>query len=115
MQLVTNVLQEKKVFMDKSYIFLKSPIGSGGEANIYTVRIRPELVAKVYHQPHGNYARKLAFMVANPPVDPLASSERVSIAWATELVTDLGLVVGFLMPKLNTSKAKPIFQSFYSS
>jgi DNA-binding helix-hairpin-helix protein with protein kinase domain len=53
--------------------------------------------------------------VANPPVDPLASSERVSIAWATELVTDLGLVVGFLMPKLNTSKAKPIFQSFYSS
>jgi DNA-binding helix-hairpin-helix protein with protein kinase domain len=75
-QLVTNVLQEKKVFMDKSYIFLKSPIGSGGEANIYTVRIRPDLVAKVYHQPHGEYARKLAFMIANPPVDPLASSGR---------------------------------------
>ena len=54
--------------MDKSDIFLKSPIGSGGEANIYTVRIRPELVANVYHQPHGDYARKLAFMVANPPV-----------------------------------------------
>ena len=32
--------------MDKSYIFLKSPIGSGGEANIYTVWIRPELVAQ---------------------------------------------------------------------
>ena len=101
--------------MDKSYIFLKSPIGSGGEANIYTVRIRPELVAKVYHQPHGDYARKLAFMVANPPVDPLASSGRVSIAWATELVTDLGLVVGFLMPKLDTSKAKPIFQYYNPS
>lgn len=101
--------------MDKSYIFLKSPIGSGGEANIYTVRIRPELVAKVYHQPHGDYARKLAFMIANPPVDPLASSGRVSIAWATELVTDLGLVVGFLMPKLDTSKAKPIFQYYNPS
>jgi len=101
--------------MDKSYIFLKSPIGSGGEANIYTVRIRPELVAKVYHQPHGDYARKLAFMVANPPVDPLASSGRVSIAWATELVTDLGLVVGFLMPKLDTSKVKPIFQYYNPS
>jgi WD40 repeat protein len=101
--------------MDKSYIFLKSPIGSGGEANIYTVRIKPELVAKVYHQPHGDYARKLAFMVANPPVDPLASSGRVSIAWATELVTDLGLVVGFLMPKLDTSKAKPIFQYYNPS
>ncbi len=98
--------------MDKSYIFLKSPIGSGGEANIYTVRIRPELVAKVYHQPHGDYARKLAFMIANPPVDPLASSGRVSIAWATELVTDLDRVVGFLMPKLDTSKAKPIFQYY---
>ena len=115
MQLVTNVLQEKKVFMDKSYIFLKSPIGSGGEANIYTVRIRPELVAKIYHQPHGDYARKLAFMVANPPIDPLASSGRVFIAWATELVTDLGLVVGFLMPKLDTSKAKPIFQYYNPS
>jgi WD40 repeat protein len=101
--------------MDKSYIFLKSPIGSGGEANIYTVRIKPELVAKVYHQPHGDYARKLAFMVANPPVDPLASSGRVSIAWATELVTDLGQVVGFLMPKLDTSKAKPIFQYYNPS
>ncbi|MFZ4557587.1 MAG: hypothetical protein ACOYN8_14595, partial [Pseudanabaena sp.] len=101
--------------MDKSYIFLKSPIGSGGEANIYTVQINSELVAKVYHQPHGDYARKLAFMVANPPVDPLASSGRVSIAWATELVTDLGLVVGFLMPKLDTSKAKPIFQYYNPS
>jgi formylglycine-generating enzyme required for sulfatase activity len=101
--------------MDKSYIFLKSPIGSGGEANIYDVRIKPELVAKVYHQPHGDYARKLAFMVANPPVDPLASSGRVSIAWATELVTDLDRVVGFLMPKLDTSKAKPIFQYYNPS
>ena len=115
MQLVTNVLQEKKVFMDKSYIFLKPPIGSGGEANIYTVQINSELVAKVYHQPHGDYARKLAFMVANPPVDPLAKEGRVSIAWATELVTDLGLVVGFLMPKLDTSKAKPIFQYYNPS
>ena len=115
MQLVTNVLQEKKVFMDKSYIFLKSLIGSGGEANIYTVQINSELVAKVYHQPHGDYARKLAFMVANPPVDPLAKEGRVSIAWATELVTDLGLVVGFLMPKLDTSKAKPIFQYYNPS
>ncbi|MEA5488987.1 MULTISPECIES: helix-hairpin-helix domain-containing protein [Pseudanabaena] len=101
--------------MDKSYIFLKSPIGSGGEANIYTVQINSELVAKVYHQPHGDYARKLAFMVANPPVDPLAKEGRVSIAWATELVTDLGLVVGFLMPKLDTSKAKPIFQYYNPS
>lgn len=98
--------------MDKSYIFLKSPIGSGGEADIYTVRIRPELVAKIYKKPHGDYERKLAFMIANPPIDPLASSGRVSIAWATELVTDLGLVVGFLMPKLDTSKAKPIFQYY---
>ena len=101
--------------MDKSYIFLKPPIGSGGEANIYTVQINSELVAKVYHQPHGDYARKLAFMVANPPVDPLAKEGRVSIAWATELVTDLGLVVGFLMPKLDTSKAKPIFQYYNPS
>ena len=101
--------------MDKRYIFLKSPIGSGGEANIYTVQINSELVAKVYHQPHGDYARKLAFMVANPPVDPLAKEGRVSIAWATELVTDLGLVVGFLMPKLDTSKAKPIFQYYNPS
>ena len=101
--------------MDKSYIFSKSPIGSGGEANIYTVRIKPELVAKIYHQPHGDYARKLAFMIANPPIDPLASSGRVSIAWATELVTDLDRVVGFLMPKLDTSQAKPIFQYYIPS
>ncbi len=98
--------------MDKSLIQLKSPLGSGGEASIYPVLNKPDLVAKIYHNPNGDYAKKLAFMIVNPPVDPLASSGRISIAWAVELVVDSGQVVGFLMPRLDLSKVKPIFHYY---
>jgi DNA-binding helix-hairpin-helix protein with protein kinase domain len=50
---------------------------------------------------------------ANPPDDPLAARGLVSIAWAVELVTDLGQIVGFLMPRLDLSQVKPIF-SYYN-
>jgi DNA-binding helix-hairpin-helix protein with protein kinase domain len=99
--------------MEKSQIYLKTPIGSGGEANIYEVRFRPDLVAKIYHKPNADYARKLQVMIANPPDDPLAARGLVSIAWAVELVTDLGQIVGFLMPRLDLSQVKPIF-SYYN-
>jgi|GEM_PF-1377079 len=98
--------------MEKSLIHLNSPIGSGGEASIYTVQSRPDLVAKIYKTPNSAYARKLAFMIANPPDDPLAAQKRVAIAWAVELVTDSGQVIGFLMPKLDLSKVKPIFHYY---
>ena len=101
--------------MEKSQIYLKSPIGSGGEANIYEVRLRPDLVAKIYHKTNDDYARKLQVMIANPPDDPLAARGLISIAWAVETVTDLGQIVGFVMPRLDLSQVKPIFYYYNPS
>ena len=68
--------------MEKSQIYLNTPIGSGGEANIYEVRFRPDLVAKICHKPNADYARKLQIMITNPPDDLLAARGLVSIVWA---------------------------------
>jgi len=99
--------------MEKSQIYLNTPIGSGGEANIYEVRFRPDLVAKICYKPNADYARKLQIMITNPPDDLLAARGLVSIAWAVEPVTDLGQIVGFVMPRLDLSQVKPIF-SYYN-
>jgi len=101
--------------MEKSQIYLNTPIGSGGEANIYEVRFRPDLVAKICYKPNADYARKLQIMITNPPDDLLAARGLVSIAWAVEPVTDLGQIVGFVMPRLDLSQVKPIFYYYNPS
>jgi Protein kinase domain len=79
-------------------------LGTGGEACVYAIPQEPSLAAKVYHEPTGDHARKLMAMLANPPDDPLAVRERVSIAWPMDLLLTSDArhqCVGFLMPRLS--------------
>jgi hypothetical protein len=78
-----------------------SVLGVGGEACIYSIPQDPWLVAKVYHKPTAERARKLSVMVANPPHDPMASLGRVSIVWPVDLLCSAdnkAEIAGFLMP-----------------
>ena len=76
-----------------------SPLGVGGEACIYEVPQDLSLVAKVYHKPADERARKLAAMLDAPPDDPMAAQGHVSIAWPVDLLcSEDGKIVGFLMP-----------------
>jgi hypothetical protein len=69
-------------------------IGAGGEAVVYHVPGDAALVAKIYHDPAIERARKLAVMVANPPAMP----EGTSIAWPLDVLIHGGGFAGFVMP-----------------
>src|SRR5579871_3632082 len=89
-------------------------LGRGGEAVVFAVPPAGRLVAKVYHEPTEEVARKLSTMLANPPEDPMAAQGQLSIAWPVDLLCPLGdmrRVVGYLMPR--ASGVRPIF-SFYN-
>jgi len=72
-------------------------IGVGGEARVLGIRWAPGLVAKLYHRPTLEHARKLALMMETPPTLPAGAS----IAWPVDLLTDPGggRFAGFLMPR----------------
>jgi Protein kinase domain len=79
-------------------------LGTGGEACVYAIPQEPSLVAKVYHEPTSDRTSKLMAMLANPPDDPLAVREHVSIAWPVDLLLTSDArhqCVGFLMPRLS--------------
>ncbi|HEX8244488.1 MAG TPA: hypothetical protein VF541_13360 [Longimicrobium sp.] len=69
-------------------------IGAGGEAVVYHVPGGAGLVAKVYHHPSIDRARKLALMLAHPPAMP----EGTSIAWPVDLLIHGRGFAGFVMP-----------------
>ena len=76
-------------------------LGTGGEARVYAIPQEPSLVAKVYHEPTDDRARKLMVMLAHPPNNLLAAQEYVSIAWPVDLLLTTDRrhqCVGFLMP-----------------
>ena len=80
-----------------------STLGHGGEARVYVVPPDETLVAKVYHKPTVAHAHKLVAMLANPPDNPMAGQNHISIAWPVDLLRTLdgsNQVVGFLMPRV---------------
>jgi hypothetical protein len=71
-------------------------IGAGGEAVVYGVPGDGTLVAKLYHQPAIERARKLGAMLAHPPAMP----EGTATAWPADLLLDGGgRFAGFVMPR----------------
>ena len=89
---------------EKIYIDEESPLGKGGEANVYIVPEFPHWAAKVYLDERATVERaaKLAVMRDHPPQVPIGSDDHVPIAWPVELLHDLRnreRVVGFLMPR----------------
>src|SRR2546423_1337138 len=71
-------------------------LGAGGEARVLEVPGDPSLVAKLYHAPTLERARKLALMLEAPPsLDPGAA-----LAWPVDLLQDgRSRFAGFLMPR----------------
>jgi DNA-binding helix-hairpin-helix protein with protein kinase domain len=87
-------------------VHLAAEIGRGGEATVYAVRGRADLVAKVYQPRHGYPLDKLAAMLAIPD-QPLRSL----CAWPTDVLLDGKSFVGFVMPKISTEH-RPIFNLY---
>src|SRR4051794_21434672 len=82
-------------------------LGRGGEASIYAVPGRTDLVAKIYHNPTDEHAGKLAAMLAAPPVAPPEHGQHVAVAWPVSRLLeagDDGRVVGYLMPRIDNAR-----------
>lgn len=83
-------------------------LGAGGEALVFAVPGDAQIVAKVYRRPTPAHASKLASMLANPPVDPMAAQGHVSIAWPTDVLQTADgtrRIVGFVMPRAAGERA----------
>ena len=79
---------------------LAEEINRGGEAQIWSVRRDPHVVAKIYHKAAPEREAKLQAMLANPPRQAKTHS---AIAWPTDLLYQNNNLVGFLMPKVYQS------------
>jgi DNA-binding helix-hairpin-helix protein with protein kinase domain len=76
-------------------IVLEDRLGGGGEGAVYTVRGRPDVVAKIYNGALSPERRqKLEAMAGAAPAQLLQIT-----AWPIELVRSAGDVIGFLMPR----------------
>lgn len=75
-------------------------LGSGGQAEVFTVEGRKELAAKIYRNAPGPIERaKLEWMLAHPPAP--AGLPGVLIAWPQELLLDEhGRLIGILLPRV---------------
>jgi DNA-binding helix-hairpin-helix protein with protein kinase domain len=84
-------------------ILLEGPLlGRGGEASIYAVPGRPDLAAKIYHNPSDQHAGKLAAMLAAPPIAPPGRGQHFPVAWPIGRLLDFDgedRVIGYLMPR----------------
>jgi DNA-binding helix-hairpin-helix protein with protein kinase domain len=98
----------------KQTVELGQKIAQGGEGAIFTVVGQPSQVAKVYSEPwlHSR-ADKLHAMLARPPSDPTLPLGHTSIGWPTAILQEGGACVGFLMPRFDSRRNKPLFH-FYN-
>ncbi len=75
-------------------------LGAGGEARVFALPGDAERVVKVFRQPTPERARKIARMIAAPPLLGPDPEGAVRLAWPQEGVVDEeGRPVGFLMPR----------------
>ena len=81
-----------------TYQLEQTPIGSGGEGDIYNIR-GMDYVAKIYRA--GTLTReleeKLKIMINHPP----NASVLTQVAWPLDMAYENGQCCGFIMPKLN--------------
>jgi DNA-binding helix-hairpin-helix protein with protein kinase domain len=75
-------------------------LGAGGEARVFALPGDVERVAKIYRNPSEERARKIARMIAHPPLLGPDPEGAVRLAWPQEAVVDEeGRPVGFLMAR----------------
>src|SRR5688500_11109436 len=83
-------------------------LGEGGEARVFVLPGDPRSVAKVYREPTAQHARKLAQMLAAPPM--LDAGAGVRLAWPRHpLVDGSGQVVGFIMSRVSGARVFEVY------
>jgi serine/threonine protein kinase len=87
-------------------------VGQGGEATVYLVEGRSNLLAKVFEPaPRPNYEAKLSWMMANAPENPTRSLSHPSLAWPAGLLFGSNRrLAGYLMPHIR--QAVPVLEVF---
>ena len=84
-------------------ITVAARLGGGGEALVCAVQHDQALVAKLYHRPTDTHGRKLAAMLANPPIELGTTQQHTLIVWPLDLLYTVDrsqCLVGFLMPRI---------------
>ncbi len=87
---------------------LEHNIGSGGEARIWSVKGRPDLLAKIYLKFDPGRETKLQAMLAAPPA---SVKGHTAVAWPQALLYQGQRFVGFVMPHLQ--HYQPIFNIYH--
>jgi len=94
-------------------IVLDRKLGSGGEADIYSIGGQPGLVGKIYFRHSPVRQAKLKAMIGTPPADPTGSQGHISICWPKALLfNQAGAGVGFLMHRVDVSTSVPVFRLY---
>src|ERR1700756_1836240 len=94
-------------------VTLDRKLGSGGEAEIYSVSGQRDVVAKIYFRQSSERSAKLQAMVSGPPADPTRSQGHVSICWPTSILFNSSNVcAGFLMHRVNCSTNVPALRLY---
>ena len=86
---------------------LDRAINRGGEAQIWTVRQEPHLVAKLYHKPLAEHQAKLTAMIATPLTHV---GSHPAVAWPLHLLYRQNTFIGYLMPRAASSL--PLFHYY---
>ncbi|MFP4439412.1 MAG: helix-hairpin-helix domain-containing protein [Chloroflexaceae bacterium] len=87
-------------------VTLDDQLAEGGEATVYRVAGRPELLAKIYKTPRAGYDQKLAWMIAHPPAAAPQARQHAALAWPTALLYAAdGTFAGYQMPYIRHTVA----------
>lgn len=86
---------------------LEQAINRGGEAQIWSVRQDPHLVAKIYHKPTAEHQAKLTAMLAAPLT---RTGAHPTVAWPLHLLYRQKNFVGYLMPR--AANTRPLFHYY---
>ncbi len=84
-------------------IQLTQEIANSGEGTVWETS-RPQVIAKLYHDPTPERIQKLQLMISHPPMDPMRDRNHVTFAWPQDILQDQsGVCVGFIMPMIGDS------------
>ena len=79
-----------------------SELGAGGQATVYPVPGRDDRVAKIYHDPVAEQARRLHLMLARRPAGATSGAGGGVFAWPLDLLRDgERRCVGLLLPRVD--------------
>jgi DNA-binding helix-hairpin-helix protein with protein kinase domain len=95
------------ILLDGKKAHLAGAIASGGEGQVFAIKERPDLVAKVYHAKIASTRERKVLKLLNPAFDSLAS---VAAKPSFRITSTNAQFIGFAMPMVLDHR--PIFELF---